>query len=94
MRKLSKKGAIGINAVLPFISVIVVAAILIGVSQIVLDKFMQQSSNEDANSSINKSIVALGEFADWWDIMVIVLAAAVILGLIFMALYIRGGGGV
>lgn len=94
MSKLSKKGAIGINAVLPFISVIVVAAILIGVSQIVLDKFMQQSSNEDANSSINKSIVALGEFADWWDIMVIVLAAAVILGLIFMALYIRGGGGV
>lgn len=89
-----KKGAIGIGSVLPFISVIVVATILIGVSQIVLDKFMGNvETSETANTSINDSITALSEFGDWWDLVIIVLVAAVILGLIFMALYVRGGAG-
>ena len=88
-----KKGAIGIDAILPFISVIVVAAILIGVSQIVLDEFMQNvETSTVANDSINDSMYGLAEFGDWWDLIVIVLCASIILGLIFMALYVRGKG--
>jgi hypothetical protein len=90
----NNKGQIGIGSVLPFISIIVVATILIGVSQIVLDKFMQVGApdNEVVNASLNDSIAALSEFGNWWDLVIIVLIAAVILGLIFLALMSRGGG--
>jgi len=91
--KKTKKGAIGINAILGFISIIVVTTILIGVSQIVLDEFMQNvETSEQANNSINASIVALGEFSDWWDLVIIVLMASIILGLVLLALVVRGRG--
>jgi len=93
MQKSTKKGAIGINAVLGFISIIVVATILIGVSQIVLDEFMQNvETSETANTSINSSITALAEFGDWWDLVIIVLMASIILGLVLLALVVRGQG--
>ena len=38
---------------------------------------------------INDSTVSVGTFTDWFDVMVVVFAAAIILGLVFTALVMR-----
>jgi len=87
-----KKSAVGINALLTIASALVILGIFVGIGQVVLDKTMQNVDTvEAANLSINETINALGEFSDWYDLIVIVTAAAIILSLILAALVFGAG---
>ena len=85
----SKKGNLG--SLYGYIMTFVLVAILLGVGLIVLDEFTDQTdAGSEAETSVNLTIEALGDFADWFDIMVVVIAAAIILAIVIRAF--RGTG--
>ena len=62
-------------------------------STILLNVRDTNTVNDTAWNLGNKAALGLGEYGNWFDIIVIVGVAAVILSLIFMAFGRRGGGG-
>lgn len=68
---------------------LVLVGILLGVGMIVLDKFMENIKTTAANESVNETIQALGDFSGWFGIIVVVIAAAIILGLVLRAFATR-----
>jgi len=78
----NKKG-LGLGDLYPAIMTLVLVGILLGVGLIVLDKFLETGAmSQTANSSVNETIKALGDFSGWFSIIVVVIAAAIILGLV------------
>jgi len=82
LKKMNKKGmALGdlYNAVM----ILALIGLLIGVVLIVLDEFLLHvKSSAEANASVNETLKAIGDFADWIPLIVIVISAAIILGLV------------
>jgi len=76
----AKKGAL--ERLYPAIMTLVIVGILLGVALIVLGKFMDNTTNADADTSINETIQALGDFSGWFGIIVVVIAAGVILSIV------------
>lgn len=67
----------------PAVLSLVLIAILIGVGLTVLTNLGNSTSITTAgNTSIQTSITAIGGFANWFAIIVVVLVAAIIIGLV------------
>lgn len=67
----------------PSVLTLVLIAILIGVGLTVLGNLTTSSSITAAGSgAINQSITAIGGFSSWFSIIVVVLVAAIIIGLV------------
>lgn len=79
-----KKG-LALGDLYPAIMTLVLVGILLGIGMIVLSKFMDNVSNTQANLSVNETIAALGDFSGWFGIIVVVICAAIILGLVLRA---------
>jgi len=76
-----KKGQIG--QIYPAVLTIVLVGIALGIGLMVLDKFRTQiGATSPAYNATNTTIAAVASFADWLPIVVLVIVAAIILGLI------------
>ena len=90
MRQLlrNKKGALG--DLYPAIMTFVIVGILLGVGLIVLDNFLTNiDSSAEANTAVNDTIQALGDFSGWFGIIVVVICAAVILAIVLRSFAAR-----
>lgn len=77
-----KKGLM-LGDLYPAVLTIVLIGILLGIGIYVLAQFDAQIDDAEASSAINQTMVGIGDFADWIAIIVVVIAAAVILGVVF-----------
>jgi len=83
----NKKGAFGIGDMQTIALVIMVTGIVIGIGVYVLATMGSTLSSTSAAAStiVNNTADAVGDFADWLPIIVVISAAAIILGIIGMA---------
>ena len=83
---ITKKG-MGIADMHPLVLMLVLVGIILGVGALILDKFQAQipSNVSIAYNATGEALNAIGDFSTWLSIIVIVAAAAIILGLVMMA---------
>ena len=77
----------------PAVLTLVLIGIVLGVGLIVLDEFLDETTaGSTAYTAVNDTITAIAEFPDWLEIIVIVIAAGIILAIVFRSLGgMRGG---
>jgi len=82
--KLNRKGALGLGDIYPAVLTFVLIGIILGIGLYVLSKIATQVGGNDTKQwgAVNTTIVSLSTFADWFGIIIIVLAAAIIIGLV------------
>lgn len=91
MKLMEKKGMVDLT---DLAIGIVVLGIVVSVGATILINVRDTSTaNTTSYNLSDKAAIGLGEYGNWFKIIVIVGVAAVILGLIFMAFGRRGGGG-
>jgi len=92
MRTLKKKG-MSIGDMYPAVLTIVLVGIVLGVGLYVLSTFAEQiGSDATAQGAVNTTIAGLATFADWIAIIVVVIAAAIVLGVVLSSFGQRGSG--
>lgn len=72
----------------PAVLTLVLIGIVLGVGLYVLDS-VEDNLTGEANTAVNTTIAGLGDFADWIAIIVVVIAAAIVLGVVLSSF---GGG--
>ena len=93
--KLNKKG-FTISDLAPIAVAFVIITVVVGMGVIILAEMNDTTTvnaSTDAQSVMNKGIASMGTFADWFDILVIVVIAAVIIGIILFYFGRKEGGG-
>lgn len=90
----AKRGEL--DTLLSYIMIFILIAILMGIGMVILDNYSTEladlwtgSGINEAQDSVNETIDALSDLSGWFDIIVVVVAAAVILGIVIRAF--RGG---
>ena len=67
----------------PAVLTLVLVAILLGVGLTVLGYLSTSTGiTADASSAINSSITALDDFVTWFAILVVIISAAIIIGMV------------
>ena len=75
----------------PAVLTIVLIGIVIGVGVIVLDQFGATSGiGTQASTAINSTRDAVDDFVTWLPVIIIIIAAAIILGLVMRSFNQRG----
>jgi type II secretory pathway component PulF len=94
MEKLTlKKKGMSIGDMYPAVLTIVLVGIVLGVGLYVLSTFATQiSSDTTAQTAVNTTIAGLADFADWIAIIVVVIAAAIVLGVVLSSFGQRASG--
>jgi len=93
MRKLLKKKGMSIGDMYPAVLTIVLVGIVLGIGLYVLATFTDQlSSSSTAQTAVNTTISGLATFADWVAIIVVVIAAAIVLGVVLSSFGQRDSG--
>ena len=88
-----KKKGMSINDMYPAVLMIVLVGIVLGVGLYVLSTFSTQvASDTTAQTAVNTTISGLATFADWIAIIVVVIAAAIVLGVVLSSFGPRGTG--
>ena len=75
----------------PAVLTIVLIGIVLGVGLYVLDKF-EDNMTGTAATAVNTTIDGLDDFATWIAIIVVVIAAAIVLGVVLSSFGTRGTG--
>ena len=81
LKKINKKGALGLGDIYPAVLTFVLIGIVLGIGLYVLAEVSAEVGGT-GGTAINTTITALATFADWFGIIIIVLAAAIIIGLV------------
>lgn len=84
---LSRKGQLSIGDIGPIALSLGVAVIVISVVSMILSNMqanVNETSEAEAYSVLTKGLEAMGTFGDWFNIIVIVAVAAIILGLVLL----------
>ncbi len=91
LSKLSKKGQIGglASSILALVFAAVVLVFGLVISQELRDT---QTAGTDAYDAANETLVGLGTFADFWEIIVLAVVISVVIGLL-LTVFGRGGRG-
>ena len=94
MEKLTiKKKGMSIGDMYPAVLTIVLVGIVLGIGLYVLATFSDQiSTSSTAQEAVNTTITGLATFADWIAIIVVVIAAAIVLGVVLSSFGQRGSG--
>jgi len=90
--KINKRG-MTLGDVYPAILTLVLIGIVLGLGIYILTEVDGKVDDAEASAAINETAVGLGDFADWIAIIVIVIAAAIVLGIVFSS-FGRGKPGV
>ncbi len=93
LKLLSDKRGMGLGEMYPAVLTIVLIGIVLGIGLYVLSKVEGNITNEAAGDAVNTTIAGLDDFADWIAIIVVVMAAAIILGVV-MSSFGRGATGI
>jgi hypothetical protein len=87
-----KMGVFGLNSLTAFITLLVVAGIVLTIGIFVVDEVEDQmTTGSEAEAAANTTIEALGDIADWFAIIVVVVIAVIIIGLVVSAFSQRSG---
>jgi type II secretory pathway component PulF len=88
---MNKKG-LGVGDMHPIVLALVLVGITLGIGATVIAKFGEtMTAGSVAENVTNKTLTALNDFSTWLSIIVIVIAAAIILGLVMTAFTRREG---
>lgn len=89
MRKLmNKKGNVGM--LVPAILALTLAAIILVFGLLMLDELWDQTtSGTQAYTSANLTIVGIGKFADYFDLVVLAVIISIIIGLLLVVFSLR-----
>ena len=67
----------------PAVLTLVLVAILLGVGLTVLGNLGDAAGiTSDASAAVNSSITAIDDFVPWFTVMVVIIAAAIIIGMV------------
>jgi len=82
MKQRTKK-ALSLGDMYPAVLAIVLIGIVLGIGLYVLAQIEPNlGGNADASTAVNTTITGLGDFADWIAVIVVVIAAAIVLGIV------------
>ena len=83
MRSLIKnKRGMSLGDMYPAVLTLVLIGIILGIGLYVLAEVEPNVDNSDASTAINTTIEGIGDFADWIAVIVVVIAAAIVLGIV------------
>jgi len=82
MSILKKKQGMSLGDMYPAVLTIVLIGIILGIGLYVLAEVNDQITDSDASSALNDTIAGLGDFATWISVIVVVIAAAIVLGIV------------
>ena len=94
MRDIEKnKRGLALGDMYPAVLTIVLIGVVLGIGLYILAKTEANlGNNEKAGDAINTTIAGLDDFADWIAIIVVVVAAAIILGVVLSSFGGRSPG--
>ena len=88
-RAISKKKS-NLNIIVPAILTLTLAAIILVFGLIMLDELWDNtSSGTEAYSAANETIVGMGKFGDYWDLMALAIVITVIISLLLVVFSLR-----
>ena len=76
-----KKG-MSLGDMYPAVLTIVLIGIVLGVGLYVMAEVEENIDNDDAGTAINDTITGLAGLSDWIAVIVVVIAAAIVLGIV------------
>ena len=79
---LKDKRGMSLGDMYPAVLTIVLIGIILGIGLYVLAEVNDEITNTDATAAINDTIDGLGDFAGWIAVIVVVIAAAIVLGIV------------
>jgi len=88
---LKDKRGMTLGDIYPAVLTIVLVGIVLGIGIYILAEVDSNVSDATASTAINDTITGLAGFADWIAIIVVVLAAAIVLGIVLSSFGTRAG---
>ena len=88
--KMMKKKGLSLGDLYPAVLTIVLVGIVLGIGLYVLNQV--EANITGGSAQINTTITGLGGLADWIGVIVVVIAAAVVLGVVINSFGSRGRG--
>lgn len=89
MESMNKKG-LGIGDMFPAVLAIVLVGVVLGIGLYILAEVNDNIDDGNASLALNETVIGLADLASWIGIIVIVIAAAIVIGLLVRSF---GGGG-
>lgn len=84
----NKKG--NLNIIVPAILTLTLGAIILVFGLIMLDELWDQTdSGTEAYDAGNETIAGMGQFADYWDLIVLAIVIAVVISLLLVVFSLR-----
>jgi len=94
MRSILKdKRGLTLGDIYPAVLTIVLVGIVLGIDLYILAEVNDEITDTDASTALNETISGLGGFAGWIGIIVVVIAAAIVLGIVLSS-FGRGAPGI
>ena len=88
MRKLDKKG--NLQLIVPAILTLTLGAIVLVFGLVMLDELYDQTdANTEAREAANETLVGMGKFGDYWDLVVLAIVIAVVISLLLVVFSMR-----
>jgi len=83
MKKFNKKG--NLQLIVPSILTLTLGAIILVFGLIMLDELWDSTtSGTEAYDAANETIVGMGKFADYWDLIVLAIVITVVISLLLV----------
>ena len=79
---LKNKKGMALGDMYPAVLTIVLIGIILGIGLYVLAEVNDNITDTDATAAINDTIDGLGDFSGWIAVIVVVIAAAIVLGIV------------
>ena len=79
---LKDKKGMALGDMYPAVLTIVLIGIILGIGLYVLSQVNDNIDDDGATAALNDTIDGLGDFAGWIAVIVVVLAAAIVLGIV------------
>jgi len=93
MLSLKDKKGMSLGDIYPAVLTLVLVGIVLGLGIYILSSVDTQITDADASTAINATLTGVADFADWIAIIVVVIAAAIVLGIVLSS-FGRGQTGV
>ena len=85
---MDKKG--NLNLIVPAILTLTLGAVILVFGLVMLDELWDQtSSGTEAYEAGNETIVGMGKFADYWDLIVLAIVITVVISLLLVVFSLR-----